>query len=99
MKAELANRDNELVRLVGEVMVKVDNEFVFELNAGRKRQLIEDMINGGLARLDPHSVYINSEEFKQYDKQNRGKIGGIGISLGYDRGKLIVQPDTWHAGV
>src|SRR6202040_1347959 len=59
----------------------------------RERKLVEDMINGGLERLDPHSAYINPRDYKQFDKQSEGKFGGVGIQVGFDRqnrGQLTV---------
>jgi carboxyl-terminal processing protease len=42
------------------------------------------MINGGLEHLDPHSMYINPHEFKQFDKHSEGKFGGVGIQVNID---------------
>src|SRR6516225_5819900 len=85
--------DYELVRLVVEVMHEVDNKYVKELDTAQKRKLVEDMINGGLERLDPHSAYYNNKEYKHFKKTNDGHFGGIGIQVGYDRqnrGQLTV---------
>jgi carboxyl-terminal processing protease len=50
------------------------------------------MINGGLEQLDPHSSFINAEEYKQFQRQSRGKFGGVGIRIGHDRsGMLFVE--------
>jgi carboxyl-terminal processing protease len=76
----------ELVRLVVDVLDEVDHKYVDKLNDERKRRLVEDMINGGLDRLDPHSSFIGAKEYEQFKKQSKGKFGGIGIQLGYDRG-------------
>lgn len=75
----------ELVKLMVDVLQEVDHKYVQDLDSERKRKLVEDMINGGLERLDQHSTYINSRDYKQFTKQSRGKFGGIGIQLGYDR--------------
>jgi carboxyl-terminal processing protease len=86
-------KDFELVRLVVDVLHEVDHKYVQELDSDRKRKLVEDMINGGLERLDPHSMYINSKEYKHFRKTNEGKFGGIGVQVGYDRqnrGQLTV---------
>jgi carboxyl-terminal processing protease len=86
-------KDYELVRLVVEVLHEVETKYVVELDGARKRKLVEDMVNGGLERLDPHSAYINPKEYKHFEKTNRGKFGGIGIQVGYDRqnrGQLTV---------
>ncbi len=79
------DRDYELVRLVVEVLDEVDHKYVRELTSDQKRQLVEDMLNGGLERLDLHSTYINPQEFKNFNKQSKGKFGGIGIQISMDR--------------
>src|SRR6266849_1381855 len=80
------DRDYELVRLVVDVLQEVRQKYVNEVDPERERKLVEDMINGGLERLDPHSQYINAKEFKQFDKQSEGKFGGIGIQVNTSRG-------------
>src|SRR5215831_12264234 len=79
------DRDYELVRLVVDVLQEVRQRYVVEVDPDRERKLVEDMINGGLERLDPHSQYINPHEYKQFTKNSRGKFGGVGIQIGYDR--------------
>ena len=61
-------KDYELVRLVVEVLHEVETKYVVDLDGTRKRKLVEDMINGGLERLDPHSAYINPREYKHFEK-------------------------------
>jgi carboxyl-terminal processing protease len=85
--------DYKLVRLVVDVLHEVRHKYVTDIDPERERKLVEDMINGGLDRLDPHSTYINPREYKQFVKQSKGSFGGIGIQLGYDRqtrGQLAV---------
>jgi carboxyl-terminal processing protease len=77
--------DYKDIALVVDVLNQVEQKYVVELNRERKRKLVEDMINGGLERLDPHSAYINPREYKQFTRQSKGKFGGIGIQVGYDR--------------
>jgi carboxyl-terminal processing protease len=78
-------QDYELVRLLVDVLHEVRNKYVVDVTPDRERKLVEDMINGGLERLDPHSQYINARDYKQFDKQSEGKFGGIGIEVGFDR--------------
>src|SRR5438105_535723 len=80
-----SDKDYELVRLVVDVLHEVRQKYVVDIDPERERKLVEDMINGGLERLDPHSQYINPREYKQFNKQSKGKFGGIGIQVGYDR--------------
>src|SRR3954468_8155470 len=101
------DRDYELVRLIVDVLHEVRSKYVVEVSPDRERKLVEDMINGGLERLDPHSHYINPREYKQFDKQSEGKFGGVGIQVGFDRhnrGQLTVispMPGTpaYEAGI
>ena len=53
------DHDYELVRLMVDVLHEVRSKYVVEVTPDRERRLVEDMINGGLERLDPHSQYIN----------------------------------------
>jgi carboxyl-terminal processing protease len=87
------DKDYELVHLLVDVLQEVRNKYVIEVDPERERKLVEDMITGGLERLDPHSSYINPREFKQFNKSSKGSFGGIGIQVGYDRqnrGQLTV---------
>jgi carboxyl-terminal processing protease len=87
------DKDYELVRLVVDVLHEVRQKYVVDVDPERERKLVEDMINGGLERLDPHSAYIPPREYKQFEKQSEGKFGGVGIQVGFDRqnrGQLTV---------
>ncbi len=101
------DKDYELVRLVVDTLHEVRDRYVTPIDEERERQLVADMLKGGLERLDPHSTYIDPEEFKEFSKQSRGKFGGIGIHVGVDpqtRSQLTVispMPGTpaYKAGV
>jgi carboxyl-terminal processing protease len=65
------------------------------------RRLMEVEIaaaNGMLYTLDPHSVLLDVESFKEMRTQTQGKFGGLGIVIGMDsRGRIIVRkpmPET-----
>jgi carboxyl-terminal processing protease len=81
------DKDYELVRLLVDVLHEVRSKYVVDVDPERERRLVEDMINGGLERLDPHTQYINPRDYKRFDSQSEGKFGGIGIQVGYDRQK------------
>ncbi len=101
------DRDYELVRLVVDVLDEVDHKYVRPLDADAKRRLVEDMVNGGLERLDPHSGFINAKEYKRFMLNSKGKFGGVGIHLYGDRqsgGQLtvaspMVGTPAFNAGV
>jgi carboxyl-terminal processing protease len=101
------DKDYELVRLLVDVLDEVDHKYVRPLDEEAKRKLVEDMINGGLERLDPHSSFINPKEYKQFTRSSKGKFGGVGIQITADPQKggqlVVVSPmvgtPAYEAGV
>ena len=43
--------------------------------------LLENAVRGMLAGLDPHSSYLDKEEFAEVNVQTSGKFGGLGIEV------------------
>jgi carboxyl-terminal processing protease len=86
------DQNYELVKLLVDVLDEVDQNYVRDLDPDARRRLVEDMINGGLERLDPYSGFMNDREFRQFERKNEGSFGGIGIQVGLDRtsGALVV---------
>src|SRR5262245_23598733 len=79
------DQDYELVKLVVDVLAEVDQSYVRELDPEAKRRLGEDMINGGLERLDAHSSFLDAQDYKQFGRKREGKFGRVGIQLDPDR--------------
>jgi carboxyl-terminal processing protease len=82
----------ELVKLLVDVLAEVDQNYVRELDPEQKRRLVEDMINGGLERLDANSSFFSIREYKHFVRKSKGHFGGVGIQVNLDRntGALIV---------
>src|SRR5206468_2634492 len=82
----------ELVKLLVDVLAEVDQSYVRELDTDAKRRLVEDMINGGLERLDANSSFFSIREYKHFVRKSKGHFGGVGIQVNLDRnaGALIV---------
>ncbi|OWK40602.1 S41 family peptidase [Fimbriiglobus ruber] len=78
------DKDYQLVRTIVDVLAEVDRNYVRELTDDEKKKLVEEMINGGLERLDPHSQYFNEEELTAFETQSEGQFGGVGILLTKD---------------
>jgi carboxyl-terminal processing protease len=99
------DRDYELVRLVVDVLDEVEHKYVRPLDPDAKRKLVEDMINGGLSRLDPHSGFINPREYKRFAVMNKGKFGGVGIQLGDPKNSYLtvaspmIDTPAYEAGI
>jgi carboxyl-terminal processing protease len=67
-------------------------------------ELIYGSLRGMLASLDPHSQFLDPEEYKELKTETQGKFGGLGIEISIRDGLLtIVSPidDTpaWKAGL
>ncbi len=45
------------------------------------KELTEDALKGMLTRLDPHSDYMDPEQYQEMTAMTRGQFGGIGIEL------------------
>jgi carboxyl-terminal processing protease len=86
-------RKHQNLKLLVDVLDEVQKKYVRELDQDKMRELVENMINGGLEKLDPHSGFIGADEFKQFRQQTRGKFGGVGIRLGLDprTGQFLVE--------
>ena len=78
------------LNLFGEVYERVRSEYVEEI---KDKDLIEAAINGMLQSLDPHSSYLNSDNFEEMKVQTKGEFGGLGIEVTMENGFVkVVSP-------
>lgn len=85
------DKDYERMRLIADVLAEVEKNYVEDLDDAKRQKLVENMINGGLHDLDEHSMYLNPEMLKEFDKQNQGEFGGVGFLMSYEGpGKPLV---------
>src|SRR5262249_41286039 len=70
------------VRQIVEVMAEVDANFVRPLSDEEWQKFVEDMINGGLHKLDPHSEDFHEQQLHDFAGGREGSFGGVGIQLG-----------------
>lgn len=68
----------ESIRKFNDVLTFTEKYYVEEVDT---QKLVETAINGMLASLDPHSVYISPDQFKQVEESFRGDFEGIGIEF------------------
>ena len=82
----------EKIDLFGEVLEKINKEYVEEVN---QSDTIDAAINGVLQSLDPYSAYMSPETFKEMETETSGKFGGLGIEVGMEFGvvKVITPMD------
>jgi len=65
----------------------VQTNYVEEVDT---KKLMEGAIKGMLATLDPHTVYLSPELFKEMQVDTQGKFGGLGIEINMTDGFLTV---------
>ena len=63
------------------------------------KELIEYAIRGMLSGLDPHSAYLDAEQFTELQVGTTGQFGGLGIEVGMENGfvKVIAPIDDTPA--
>lgn len=78
------------LRTFTEVFAKVKNDYVETVD---DRQLIENAIRGMLEGLDPHSAYLDEDEYKALQEGTTGEFGGLGIEVGMEDGFVkVISP-------
>ncbi len=58
------------------------------------KTLLDGAINGMLASLDPHSGYLDKQDFEQLKNLTDGEYGGLGLSVGMEDGAVRVIAPT-----
>ena len=86
----------EKIDLFGEVIEKIQNEYVEEVD---QVEIMDSAINGALQSLDPYSAYMNPEVFKEAQAETSGEFGGLGIEVSMEAGvvKVITPIDDTPA--
>lgn len=58
-----------------------------------EKKMLEAAMNGMLSALDPHSSYLNEDDFKDFNDKSTGEFGGLGIQITSDRGAVrVISP-------
>lgn len=78
------------LELFAEIVAKAQANYVTEFDEG---EAIEAAIDGMLASLDPHSSYLDPDDFKDMQAQTSGEYGGLGIEVTAQDGFVkVVSP-------
>jgi carboxyl-terminal processing protease len=104
----LATKDNganglplDQLRNFSDIFSRIKSDYVEDVE---DKVLLENAIKGMLSGLDPHSTYLNPDEYKELRIGTSGQFGGLGIQVGMEDGFVkVISPidDTpaFHAGV
>ncbi len=80
----------EKVDLFGEVLDKINKEYVEEINQSKA---MDAAINGVLQSLDPYSAYLSPEDLNEMQTETSGEFGGLGIEVGMESGVVkVISP-------
>jgi carboxyl-terminal processing protease len=85
-----------LLGLFGDVFERVRSEYLDPIS---DRELVENAINGMLTGLDPHSAYMNAEQFREMQVETTGEFGGLGVEVVTENGffKVVTPMDDTPA--
>ncbi|MFO1434950.1 MAG: S41 family peptidase [Gammaproteobacteria bacterium] len=80
----------EDIRVFTEVYAKVKSDYVEDV---KDKTLLENSIKGMINGLDPHSAYLDPEEYKTLQEGTTGEFGGLGIEVGIEDGFIrVISP-------
>jgi len=80
----------EEARLFAEVYERIKREYVDEVD---DHALMEKAVRGMVAALDPHSAFLDSEEFEEIRLSTMGSYPGVGIEVvAEDAGVKVLRP-------
>ncbi|WP_275098821.1 S41 family peptidase [Sedimenticola hydrogenitrophicus] len=78
------------LRAFAEIFGRIKEHYVKPVD---DKALLEYAIRGMLAGLDPHSSYLNKEEYADLQAGTSGEFGGLGIEVGLEDGFVkVISP-------
>ena len=80
----------EKIDLFGEVLEKINREYIDEIN---QSESMDSAINGLLQSLDPYSSYMSPEILEEMQTETSGEFGGLGIEVSMEAGVVkVISP-------
>jgi carboxyl-terminal processing protease len=88
-------------RLLAEVLERVKRDYVDDVDDTR---LIEAAIRGMVADLDPHSAYLDPDEYEEIRVSTTGNYSGVGLEVSVEDERVVVvtpieDSPADHAGI
>lgn len=95
-KQQTASLPLEDLRTFTDVYARIKQDYVTEVDDS---ELLQNAIRGMLSGLDPHSSYLDEEQFRELQIGTSGEFGGLGIEVGMENGfvKVIAPIDDTPA--
>ena len=100
-KAEAEGLPLDELRNFSDIFARIKSDYVEKVE---DKALLEYAIRGMLSGLDPHSTYLNPDEYNELRIGTSGEFGGLGIQVGMEDGfvKVIAPIDdtpAYKAGI
>ncbi len=100
LSAPTPSTDNKL-KVFAQALALIEEQYP---EAKTTKDLVYGAIQGAVGTLDPHSSFMNPEEFKELQIETKGKFSGIGIEITQkDRILTVVSPiegtPAYQAGI
>ena len=78
------------IELFAEIFARAQRDYVVPID---EREAMEAAINGMLTSLDPHSGYLDPEDFRSLQVQTSGEYGGLGLEVTMEDGFVkVISP-------
>ncbi|WNK20050.1 S41 family peptidase [Halomonas piscis] len=77
----------EDIQTFAEVFEHIKRAYVKDVD---DRTLLRNAMRGMLNELDPHSAYLDEEQYKSLRETTEGEFGGIGIEVGMENDRVTV---------
>ena len=78
------------IRTFADIFSRIQRDYVEPVE---DKQLMGNAIRGLLSGLDPHSAYLDKEEFQELHEGTTGEFGGLGIEIGIENGLVkVISP-------
>lgn len=79
-----------LLNLFGDIFARTRSEYIDPVS---DQELIEKALNGMLSSLDPHSLYMTEESYRNLKNGMQGVFGGLGIEVTSEHGVVkVISP-------
>ncbi len=90
VKQEAVSLPFEELRTFTEIFGRIKQDYVEPVS---DKELLENAIRGMLSGLDPHSSYLDGEEYKELKVGTTGRFGGLGIQVTMEDGFVkVISP-------
>lgn len=77
----------EALRRFSQVLDLVERHYVKDIT---QTDLVNGAVKGMLQGLDPHSTFMNADEYKDMQETTSGEFFGVGIEIAMENGQVVV---------